>query len=58
MVGLAAGLLLVLPGSQFKNYIQLAQAANTACLVFWPSWIQRKGESGWGWWCSVEWCWG
>ena len=35
LLGLGAGLLLVLlPGSQFKNYIQLAQAANTACLIY------------------------
>jgi hypothetical protein len=35
LAGLGAGLLLVmLPGSQFKNYIQLAQAANTACLIY------------------------
>lgn len=34
LAGLGAGLLLVmLPGSQFKNYIQFAQAANTACLI-------------------------
>lgn len=34
IIGLIAGLLLViLPGSQFKNYIQLAQVANTACLI-------------------------
>ena len=33
-LGLGVGLALVaLPGSQFKNYIQLAQAANTACLI-------------------------
>jgi hypothetical protein len=33
-VGLAAGLaLVVFPGSQFKNYIPLAVAANTACLI-------------------------
>jgi hypothetical protein len=33
-LGLAAGLaLVVLPGSQFKNYIPLAEAANTACLI-------------------------
>ena len=33
-LGLATGLLLVaLPGSQFKNYIPLAEAANTACLI-------------------------
>ncbi len=33
-VGLGAGLLLVaFPGSQFKNYIPLAEAANTACLI-------------------------
>ena len=32
-LGLSVGLLLVvLPGSQFKNYIPLAEAANTACL--------------------------
>ena len=32
--GLATGLLLVVfPGSQFKNYIPLAEAANTACLI-------------------------
>lgn len=34
LAGLAVGLLLImLPGSQFKGYIQLSQAANTACLV-------------------------
>ncbi len=34
LAGLGVGLLLVVfPGSQFKNYIQFAQAANTACLV-------------------------
>jgi len=34
LAGLGVGLLLVmLPGSQFKNYIQLSQAANTACLI-------------------------
>ena len=34
-LGLAVGLLLVaLPGSQFKDYIPLAEAANTACLIF------------------------
>jgi hypothetical protein len=33
-LGLATGLLLVVfPGSQFKNYIPLAEAANTACLI-------------------------
>jgi len=33
-LGLAVGLVLVvLPGSQFKNYIPLAEAANTACLI-------------------------
>jgi len=33
-LGLATGLLLVIfPGSQFKNYIPLAEAANTACLI-------------------------
>ncbi len=33
-LGLAVGLLLVgLPGSQFKNYIPLAEAANTACIL-------------------------
>ena len=32
--GLATGLaLVVFPGSQFKNYIPLAEAANTACLI-------------------------
>ncbi len=32
-LGLSVGLLLVvLPGSQFKNYIPLAEAANTACI--------------------------
>jgi hypothetical protein len=35
LAGLGVGLLVVmLPGSQFKGYIQLAQAANTACLVY------------------------
>ena len=35
LAGLGVGLLLVmLPGSQFKGYIQLAQTANTACLVY------------------------
>ena len=34
LLGLGVGLALIaLPGSQFKNYIPLAQAANTACLV-------------------------
>jgi hypothetical protein len=33
-LGLGVGLALIaLPGSQFKNYIPLAQAANTACLI-------------------------
>jgi hypothetical protein len=33
--GMAAGLLLVIfPGSQFKNYIPLGEAANTACLLY------------------------
>ena len=33
-LGLVTGLLLVIfPGSQFKNYIPLAEAANTACLI-------------------------
>jgi hypothetical protein len=33
-LGLATGLaLVVFPGSQFKNYIPLAEAANTACLI-------------------------
>lgn len=33
--GLATGLLLVVfPGSQFKDYIPLAQAANTACIIY------------------------
>ena len=33
-LGLAIGLILVvLPGSQFKDYIPLAEAANTACLI-------------------------
>ena len=33
-LGLGTGLLLVVfPGSQFKNYIPLAEAANTACLI-------------------------
>ena len=33
-LGLAIGLVLVvLPGSQFKDYIPLAEAANTACLI-------------------------
>jgi hypothetical protein len=34
-LGLGIGLVLVvLPGSQFKDYIPLAEAANTACLIF------------------------
>ncbi|MCE9611270.1 MAG: hypothetical protein K8R23_13830 [Chthoniobacter sp.] len=33
-LGMAVGLVLVaLPGSQFKNYIPLAEMANTACLI-------------------------
>jgi hypothetical protein len=36
-LGLAIGLILVvLPGSQFKDYIPLAEAANTACLILMP----------------------
>lgn len=48
--GLAIGLLLVaLPGSQFKDYIPLAEAANLACLIF----CTRSVPSSRGKWVSV-----
>lgn len=48
-LGLSVGLLLLLlPGSQFKDYIPLSEAANTACLIFFVSAIPAPAPKWWG----------
>ena len=54
-IGLGVGLVLIaLPGSQFKNYIPLCEAANLACLLalfpidptMWRKWLGRVAVGG------------